>query len=409
MKKLTALFLCCMAGIVPLSSCNGKEQVQSEITVEISETVNSAEPSSSAENNTSGNSTPSGGDTSQETAESKSETSNGILKLPVLQSESSASSSSADEKKTEFPDHSDKSRNLISVTDQKSKHLYVLDLDDPDWSDEGSVLWDWTPTAELGFGGLISNYWLPSEVKLRYSEQYKSYVVLTTSSGGVCAMIEYPSGKMLWGVANGGNNPHSIELLPDGNIVVASSGDNLRLYTASVKGAETQYTEVKLEAAHAAQWNPENQRLYSVGYHYVAAYAIDKSGAKPKLVLDEANTAYQEWICGHDFTPVAGNHDLYWLAGSELWQYSVSQNKIVEAYTGRDELVGNLKCISETYDNRIIRAMPDLSETDLEAYQTRYVSVTAKNSAGHYETVKRKLPNNMVAYKIRAFRPEYIY
>ena len=303
----------------------------------------------------------------------------------------------------------DKTRNLIAVTDQKSRHLYVLDLDDPDWSDEGSVLWDWTPTAELGFGGLILNYWLPSEVKLRYSEQYKSYVVLTTSSGGVCAMIEYPSGKMLWGVANGGNNPHSIELLPDGNIVVASSGDNLRLYTASVKGAETQYTEVKLEAAHAAQWNPENQRLYSVGYHYVAAYAIDKSGAKPKLVLDEANTAYQEWICGHDFTPVAGNHDLYWLAGSELWQYSVSQNKIVEAYTGRDELVGNLKCISETYDNRIIRAMPDLSETDLEAYQTRYVSVTAKNSAGHYETVKRKLPNNMVAYKIRAFRPEYIY
>ena len=70
MKKLTALFLCCIVGIVPLSSCNGKEQVQSEITVEISETVNSAD-ASSAENNTSGNSTTSGGDTSQETAESK--------------------------------------------------------------------------------------------------------------------------------------------------------------------------------------------------------------------------------------------------------------------------------------------------------------------------------------------------
>ena len=67
----------------------------------------------------------------------------------------------------------DKTRNLIAVTDQKSRHLYVLDLDDPDWSDEGSVLWDWTPTAELGFGGLISKYWLPSDVKLRYSEPSK--------------------------------------------------------------------------------------------------------------------------------------------------------------------------------------------------------------------------------------------
>ncbi|WP_235096979.1 DUF6528 family protein [Amycolatopsis decaplanina] len=97
--------------------------------------------------------------------------------------------------------------------------------------------WAWAPSAANGLADLadLAAAWSnPSDAKLaeRGGEKY----LLTSASGGFAAVVPYPAGDRAYWAANVGGraNPHSIELLPDGNVAVAAStGGWVRIYTAS--------------------------------------------------------------------------------------------------------------------------------------------------------------------------------
>lgn len=106
--------------------------------------------------------------------------------------------------------------NLVLAGDQARKRVIVYDADCYDGKNlEKCVVWSHTPDG----AGIIAG--------LRYrSDTVFGNVILICGGGRFASIVTYNDAKMLWKTKNAGSNPHSVELLPDGTFVVASSSDN---------------------------------------------------------------------------------------------------------------------------------------------------------------------------------------
>ena len=101
------------------------------------------------------------------------------------------------------------------ICDQKNARIVKVDV-----NNGNKVTWEWKATASYamirsGAQGWFSNL---SEAKPVYSGKY----MLVTASGGGVAIINVSSKKAIWYDYAGGNT-HSAELLPNGNVVTAST------------------------------------------------------------------------------------------------------------------------------------------------------------------------------------------
>src|SRR5690606_9154339 len=75
---------------------------------------------------------------------------------------------------------------------------------------------------------------LLDDVRLRLNPTPGGQRLIACDSNGLAVIASYPTGQRLWSRRVGGN-PHAVELLPDGNIAVASShGGWVRVYASSV-------------------------------------------------------------------------------------------------------------------------------------------------------------------------------
>ncbi len=208
---------------------------------------------------------------------------------------------------------------LIAGVDQRNKQIVLYNPNDAVWDDTTAV-WKWKPTADLGFrsasmfGG--SNTTNPSDAKLRYSDFYGGYVMVATSSGGFVSVIDYETGECLFERktnSSGENNPHAIELLPNGNVVVASSaGNSVTIYAATTGDGEGYYKKYNFRDAHGLLWDPEQEILWALGLTELIAYQVTGTTAEPTLeeIPDMKYTlpAHE----GHDLYPVYGDNDLLW-------------------------------------------------------------------------------------------------
>ena len=79
-------------------------------------------------------------------------------------------------------------------------------------------IWSWDPYTACVPAAQQGWFVNPSEVKPVFNRRY----ILMTASGGAVALIRLSDHKLMF-YANCGQNPHSAEVLPDGNIVTAES------------------------------------------------------------------------------------------------------------------------------------------------------------------------------------------
>ena len=167
----------------------------------------------------------------------------------------------------------------VILTDIGNGRILVVDLDKKEPLTKENVLWEWIPTKELGWN-LSTQKLLKdalAEVKFRWSAHFQTNVVLFTSSRGPVGMIEYPSGKCLW-EAMVGVSPHAIELLPNGDLIVAASGggegEKGRVHYLELlpDGTYVPTTESVLYGAHGIVWDPETQIVWANGSMEIVAY-----------------------------------------------------------------------------------------------------------------------------------------
>ncbi|MFG3497911.1 DUF6528 family protein [Streptomyces sp. NPDC047928] len=223
------------------------------------------------------------------------------------------------------------------VTEQVSRRILLLDGRRRDWG-PAAVRWAFSPVGDARYADLRpERSWVhPDEAKVR--RRHGRTYVLTTASYGFAAVVAYPSGDRYWGgVLSPGtirDNPHSIELLPDGDVAVASStGGHVRVYAASLGPAGVPYAAYALPDAHGVHWDARQGVLWALGGDRLVALRVGGSPGWPVIhaVLDLPLPSPG----GHDLAPVARNPDRLWVTtGTEVLQYVKSRGVFVRDHPG---------------------------------------------------------------------------
>ena len=239
---------------------------------------------------------------------------------------------------------------LVALTNQGEQHLQVYDIS----------------TGKLDAGTLVWSYKMPyyniAGAKLRHSETYGDVALSVCGSGYGC-MISYPAGELLWSTNMAANNPHSIELMPNGVIAIASStGAEIRFFTTTEKVAKKIAARVTLEDAHGVLWDDENQILWAIGRTVLTAYEVVlNADGSVTVTEDTSRRATIPSDHAHDLAPVYGNADALWITtGSHVYQFNKKSKTFSTDYAGHETLDrSGIKGVGNFDDGSMIYIYPD--------------------------------------------------
>ena len=203
----------------------------------------------------------------------------------------------------------------IIATDQGTGIIYLLDPDKTNLND--GILWSLLPNelkgladGEVASGGGADAKWVLGGTHL-----------LAICSPYI-ALIRIEDKTAVFYAKNGGGNPHSVELLPDGNIVSANSdGNSLKLF-ATGKGNGIKPIEVSFGGAHGAVWDHNRQLLWAIGGDKLWAFTYNFNKDNPMLTPVNS-MKYVIEPSGHDLYPVPGEDKLYFTS-KNLWMFDIA-------------------------------------------------------------------------------------
>ena len=287
----------------------------------------------------------------------------------------------------------------VAVTDQLSQRILVLDPQVKDWNASEALKWSWRPEASNGFGAFLGAWGNPSGVKLRENDVFGGQWMVVTDSKGLAAIVPYPAGNELkWAQVVGGN-PHSAELLPNGNIAVAAStGGWVRVYASSQGPDASQYFEFPLKGAHGVLWDPANNLLWAVGDDHLVA--LEVLGTPDAPVLKKVIERPLPTRGGHDLAPVYGEAGRLWVTtGSSVYQYDKAEDAWIDSYFGADALLrrSGVKGVGDLPNGQVVAVWP--KSGSLYTWTTDTVHLFLPDE------VRRR--DNSAIYKARVWRAEY--
>ncbi len=295
---------------------------------------------------------------------------------------------------------------MVAGVDQRNRRIVVYKQSSDDWNNKESVVWEWKPSAALGYTGLdkISG---PADAKLRYSDFYGGYVMVVTSGGGFLAIVDYETGECLYSDVCAASNPHAIELLPDGNVVVASSaGKAVTIYAASQGNCGGYYKEYELGDAHGLVWDPDYNLLWAFGNQLVA-YDVVGTLEDPELQVKEDMVYTPPTPGPHDLYPVYGEPNKLWITTNDVtYQFDKLTGEFTTEYDGYSSIsVYAIKSIgNQPYTGTVIRTVPDGLCTD--SWNTTTIDLFVPNGDGTY-TLETHTQANDAYYKARAWCYKY--
>lgn len=208
---------------------------------------------------------------------------------------------------------------LVMGVDQAGNEIRVMHQSAADWSAPDALAWSWKPTAANGFDATRSSYTNVTDAKIRWNDFYDDYVVVTTASGGFVGLFDYATGEKLYeSRLRAENNPHAVEVLPDGNIVAASShGNSVIVYAATAADPLGWHQKYELPDAHAVVWDPDMNVLWAAGSNIVQGYELTGTRAEPTLTARSDMTHIMPEGGAHDMYVTYGQKDTFWLSGGE--------------------------------------------------------------------------------------------
>lgn len=237
----------------------------------------------------------------------------------------------------------------VILTDNVGTAILVLDLDNGSW---GNLDWKANPdlvVAKIQVGDLALD-----SARYRYSSYYGKDVIIATSSDGKFYIYEYTPDaavcKQLFRVTDSKANEqeislynaHSAEILPNGDVVIATSGyqkdgdgsnyrnGGIHYYPA---GSKKRAAFLSLPFAHGVVWDDKNQCLWSVGFEGIVAIKIKGSGENVTMekIKGKGYKASKEFH-GHDLVPAYGLDGKYWVSdGEAVYLFDTATNKLTKA------------------------------------------------------------------------------
>ena len=206
----------------------------------------------------------------------------------------------------------------VVLAEQSSNRVAILDLDD------NSIIWEWRPELSTVKREHLAWFKYTSEAKVVYQDNY----ILMTASGGAVALIRIADKKLIF-YAYAGGNPHSAEVLPDGNIVTASSdGNNLKVFrTDTLHFPDKVYSQdIPLSYGHNVVWDRENKVLWTASMNQLKTFTYNFNCRQPKLFLKDSIDF--SGIEAHDLFPVYGENALWISDVKHIFKYSIDKKKL---------------------------------------------------------------------------------
>ncbi len=215
--------------------------------------------------------------------------------------------------------------NKFIVSDYLNRRLVVYDLDLV--PEEGDL--------SLGEIWALEGVYSAS-VKYRENTKYGT-VVLTTHNGPV--ITDFETKEEIWcgGAGKAGSNPHSIEILPSGNIVTASSTDGLvrifNTYDMVTNGAPIKHKSYELPSAHGVLWDPESELLWALGETELIAYVVKEQDGMEVLQKVNGIGAKLPTYGGHDLSADLMDSNFLWCTTNKgVYHFDKEANEFDEKY-----------------------------------------------------------------------------
>ena len=195
---------------------------------------------------------------------------------------------------------------FIVMAEQSQQRIVIADIN------TGQLVWEWKPAPPVVPATHIAWFSNPSDAKPVLNNQY----LLMTASGGAVALLRIADKKLVF-YAYAGGNTHSAEMLPDGNIVAASStGNYLTVFRVDTLAAPADVYKKTIPIAfgHNVVWDRKRNLLWSAGMNTLISFRYNFNCAYPDLEpIDSVKL------------PGAQAHDLFPDYGSErLWLTNLS-------------------------------------------------------------------------------------
>jgi len=194
-----------------------------------------------------------------------------------------------------------KDKKYLLITDQSQNRILIAD------ADAGKITWEWKPENDGVLPKDAKWFSAPSDVKPVYNGKY----LLIVASGGGVALVRISDKKTVF-YAYAGGNTHSAEVLPDGNIVTASSTANYLMVfnTDTLNFHDSLYrNKIYLPFAHNVVWDQKRQLLWSAGRNKLYTYKYNFNCHKPDLILVDSTILPDK--DAHDLYPVYGKDQLW--------------------------------------------------------------------------------------------------
>jgi len=343
--------------------------------------------------------TESGSGTEESSASSGTETVSTVSTDSAVDSEKPSDTS--DKPASKYLDTVDEvfaaSEHFVGLCDQGNSRIIVCDIEEEDWTDDNAVVWEFKDKTCSSAAG----------IKFRDNDFWGGEVLVYCYHGGA-AIVSYKTRKMLYHTTNTGGNPHSVELLPNGCLVVASSTDNdVRIYAPESRNPSD---TVSFPNAHGVLWDPENEVLWLEGKNEVAAYKVGGDEDHPTLA-PIGGMNYKTPKSGlHDMAPMYGDSNkLFVTCGAGIMVFDKTEETFSYGYKGGS--VGRLHGYApgcgqfEQDDVFVFTTIKDTTKV-LNDWCTNQVWIYVPLSNGLGKTIIRKAPDDAY-YKIRVLNFDY--
>lgn len=305
----------------------------------------------------------------------------------------------------------------VSITNQATRKVEVYDPADATWT---TPKWSWMPTTALSYNATseLPLWDTPTDVKVRNNTVFANTAqVITATSYRLATIARYTGtgtrGQKLWVMGfNDTTRLHAMEILPDGNSVVASAGAAwpqgwIRIYSSSQPspnhGVNTQYY---FTSAHAVLWDQTHQVLWALGNELRKyGYNTPRTGGtitNPKLDLLTSYTVLPSaW--GHDLAADVNNPDqLYLTTNGGVYIFHISTGTFSNVPgAAQDTFVKAIS--SQPGQNTLVETRPSAGCT-LNSWCTSVVNFyNATNGAA----AGSRTVSGAAIYKGKTFDPNY--
>ena len=279
----------------------------------------------------------------------------------------------------------------IVCGDQAEHRVLLLDSS-MDWHDPDAIRWEWSGIGNPQVKPEHQSWFrAPTEVKCVLGGKC---VLMTTAQ--VAALIRIADHELLYYVKADGNT-HSAELLPDGNLVTASStGNYLCVYHIPADGKvdpeKVHSVKVPMEDAHGVVWDSHANILRASGMFGISdfSYNFEKENPGLKLVAEHPVFPEKKPFVGHDLYPVRGTQK-YYLTG-------MKDVRIFDPENGTFQILSNVRKIKS------IDALPARPDPIVNKPKEQWWTDTVSSLDAESTTPLRTLPGAKF-YKIRWFVP----